>query len=84
MEEWVFNKATALGKKGVLLQLIEQTPQTQTPTCTLEPIEHLLNLYPDIFAIPFGLPPPRSHDYNITLQPDTQLVSVRPYRYPYF
>ncbi|KAF5466832.1 hypothetical protein F2P56_016722, partial [Juglans regia] len=84
MEEGPVNRATALEKKGVLLQLIEQVSQAQTLAHIPKLIQHLLDLYPDIFALPSSLPPTRSQDHSITLLPGTQPISVRPYRYPYF
>ncbi|XP_041016309.1 uncharacterized protein LOC121258846 [Juglans microcarpa x Juglans regia] len=84
MEEEAFNRATTLENKGVLLQLIEQVSPTQTPTIVPKPTQNLLDLFPDIFSLPFGVPPTRSHDHNIALQPGTQSIFVRPSRYPYF
>ena len=31
-----------------------------------------------------ALPPKRTHDHQIPLEPNTKPVSVRPYRYPYY
>jgi hypothetical protein len=42
----------------------------------------LLDEFPDIFAEPAGMPPPRSQDHRITLVPGAAPVAVRPYRYP--
>lgn len=40
--------------------------------------------YADIFMEPTELPPQRAHDHSILLQEGVQLVSVRPYRYPFY
>ena len=45
-------------------------------------LQHLLNQYAHLFAIPTGLPPPRTHDHSISLTDETQPVKIRPYRYP--
>ena len=52
---------------------------TQTTTSLLD---ELLESFSDLFAEPSGLPPPRSSDHHIVLQPGSQPVAVRPYRYP--
>jgi hypothetical protein len=47
-------------------------------------IAQLLSNFSHVFNPPTSLPPKRSHDHQITLQPNAQPVSVRPYRYPYY
>ena len=44
----------------------------------------LISEFTDIFSEPKQLPPYRSSDHRIFLQPNTQPVNVRPYRYLYF
>ncbi|XP_030479409.2 uncharacterized protein LOC115696659 [Cannabis sativa] len=44
----------------------------------------ILTEFTDVFAEPTQLPPYRGTDHRICLQPGTQPVKVRPYRYPYF
>lgn len=44
----------------------------------------LFTKFRDIFDEPKTLPPFRSSDHRIFLQPQSQPVNVRPYRYPYF
>ncbi|XP_052299962.1 uncharacterized protein LOC127903656 [Citrus sinensis] len=44
----------------------------------------LLNEFCHVFQPPSGLPPKRTHDHQIPLEPNTKPVSVRPYRYPYY
>ncbi|XP_041009343.1 uncharacterized protein LOC121253391 [Juglans microcarpa x Juglans regia] len=83
IEEGPIHKCNSLEKKGVMLQFIESLPNT-TPSPIPPNIQHQLNQYPDIFATPKGLPPTRSHDHTITLQPGTNPISVRLYQYPYF
>ncbi|XP_041016312.1 uncharacterized protein LOC121258850 [Juglans microcarpa x Juglans regia] len=81
IEEGPVQKHNKMENKGVLLHLID--PQISQPTIPPN-IQQILHQYPEIFSTPKGLPPTRSHDHTITLQPGTQPVSVRPYRYPYF
>ncbi|KAL4278859.1 hypothetical protein GQ457_03G027370 [Hibiscus cannabinus] len=52
---------------------------TVTPHCC----QLLLQEYTDIFEEPKQLPPPRTHDHAITLQPGAQPINLRPYRFPY-
>ncbi|XP_030479163.2 uncharacterized protein LOC115696402 [Cannabis sativa] len=44
----------------------------------------ILTEFQDIFSEPKSLPPYRSSGHRIFLQPHSQPVNVRPYRYPYF
>ncbi|XP_035543593.1 uncharacterized protein LOC118347680 [Juglans regia] len=83
LEEGSMQRTNHMETKGLLLQLIEEST-TNPPHSLPEPIQHLLNNYQDIFCTPKGLPPSRTHDHSITLQPGTKPISVRPYCYPYF
>jgi hypothetical protein len=47
-------------------------------------IVQLLSNFSHVFNPPTSLPPKRSQDHQIMLQPNVQPVSVRPYRYPYY
>jgi hypothetical protein len=53
-----------------------------TTTAMASLLDELLSLFDGVFAEPHGLPPPRSRDRDITLQPGAMPVAVRPYRYP--
>ena len=46
-----------------------------------EDIQHLLAVYADVFTDPKQLPPPRSYDHSIPLQPGAVPVNSRPYHY---
>jgi hypothetical protein len=46
-------------------------------------LDHLLVHYQSVFQTPMELPPTRSHDHRITLEPKTGAINVRPYRYPH-
>lgn len=46
-------------------------------------ISALLDKYVDVFEEPKGLPPPRDCDHAISLIPEAQSFSLRPYRYSY-
>ena len=45
-------------------------------------LQGLLQQYEKLFEEPIGLPPKRSHDHHIRLQEESQVVKIRPYRYP--
>lgn len=47
-------------------------------------IAQLIHQHASVFSIPKGLPPHRLQDHHIHLNPESQLVNVRPYRYPHF
>ncbi|KAF5447657.1 hypothetical protein F2P56_033191, partial [Juglans regia] len=83
IEEGNLNMNNKLEKKGLLLQLVEVS--SEKSASELPPlVQKLLGHYEDVFGDPKGLPPQRSHDHSITLNPNTNPISVRPYRYPYF
>jgi len=68
---------------GFFFQIIPTTSNVQRPSYPPD-MSSLLVEYSLVFAAPTGLPPPRTHDHQIPLQPQTMPVSVRPYRYPYY
>lgn len=43
-------------------------------------LESLLTEFSHVFSTPTSLPPLRAHDHRITLRPNQELISVRPYR----
>jgi len=65
-----------------LLQIWAQDPASSASPVP-DPIQALLLEFSPVFVEPIGLPPPRSFDHSITLH-DPTLVTVSPYRYPYF
>jgi len=44
-------------------------------------LKHLLDIYADVFQDPQHLPPPRSYDHSIPLQPGSVPTNYRPYHY---
>lgn len=46
-------------------------------------IQQLLLTYSNVFNTPQGLPHSHPYDHHIPLLPNTTLVNVKPYRYPY-
>lgn len=50
---------------------------------TSAPIKAVLDGFGDVFSLPVGLPPTRSHTHSIILKEGTPPISVRPYRYPH-
>jgi len=53
-----------------------------TTTATASLLDVMLSSFDGAFTEPHGLPPPRSRDHDITLQPGALPVAVRPYCYP--
>lgn len=60
-----------------------ETPYQISETLPVEG-QQLLADFQDVFAEPKQLPPHRSMDHRIFLQPGSLPINVRPYRYPYF
>ncbi|XP_026399321.1 uncharacterized protein LOC113295181 [Papaver somniferum] len=67
---------------GLVGQLFSISP-TPTHSHTPPQISSLLNQYPDVFCDPTQLPPQISLDHKIPLKPNSALVNLRPYRFPY-
>jgi hypothetical protein len=63
------------GKKGLLLQLLENVGDSTEVFVDIELIQILGN-FADIFAEPMGLPHCRSHDHAIVLKSDAQPICV--------
>nr|GFC14253.1 hypothetical protein [Tanacetum cinerariifolium] len=42
----------------------------------------ILKEFTNVYSVPVGLPPSRTHDHSIVLQDGVNAVKVRPYRYP--
>lgn len=60
---------------------------TQQPNTTLHSIpviDQLLSQYKDLFTEPKQLPPQRTFDHHIPLEPNSKPVNVRPYRFPHY
>ncbi|GJU69087.1 transposon ty3-G gag-pol polyprotein [Tanacetum coccineum] len=45
-------------------------------------VEQVLIQFDEVFEVTKDLPPPRSHDHQIPLMPNTPPINVRPYRHP--
>nr|GEU73192.1 putative mitochondrial protein [Tanacetum cinerariifolium] len=45
-------------------------------------LQSLLEEFKDVFVIPIDLPPKRSSDHNIPLKDESNMVNIRPYKYP--
>lgn len=69
---------------GFFIQLLP-TNFGSTKLLTTPPELHvLLSDFSKVFQTPTMLPPHRQHDHQILLIPNSQLVSVRPYRYLHY
>ncbi|WVZ17052.1 hypothetical protein V8G54_010034 [Vigna mungo] len=64
--------------------LSKSTLSPSLPTSNHPPLQTLLTKYASLFQPPTNLPPSRPIDHDITLQPNSAPISVRPYRYPHF
>ncbi|KAL5777367.1 hypothetical protein ACOSP7_010293 [Xanthoceras sorbifolium] len=68
---------------GYFLQIVPETHQVTTIGLSHD-LNQLLTEFQQVFESPIELPPRRTHDHRIPLQPNQQPISVRPYRYPHF
>ncbi|XP_026378286.1 uncharacterized protein LOC113272700 [Papaver somniferum] len=69
-------------KHGLVGHLFSITGNDSTPTIPTI-IQPLLDSFKDIFQEPTTLPPSRTHDHHIPLQPPTSPPNQRPYRISY-
>ena len=72
-----------LQQTGLFLQ-ITMTEHVDSTTTYSSDLAAVLDNFAHVFDTPTALPPNRSHDHRILLQPNSEPVSVRPYRYPYY
>ena len=65
-----------------------ETPNTKnnTPNFTTSnsDISKLLNTYATVFSTPQNLPPHRPQNHHIHLNPNSQPINIKPYRYPQY
>jgi hypothetical protein len=75
-------KIKKLLRKGVVgaLLYVHALQMLQYDTSTLPSIKRLLNKYMQVFEEPTQLPPTRTVDHKIPLQPGAPIVNSRPYR----
>ena len=79
-------KMWANGVEDFLMQLVnnnEPEGKIVVTTSHATELDQILAKYQLVFQVPTTLPPVRSHDHRITLEPGAGLVDVRPYHYPY-
>ena len=57
------------------------TQDTKDEVACIE-LQNMLQQHSRLFEEPVGLPPKRAHDHHIPLKDESQVVKVRPYRYP--
>ncbi|XP_011027642.1 PREDICTED: transposon Ty3-G Gag-Pol polyprotein [Populus euphratica] len=72
-----------LQQTGLFLQ-ITMTEHVDSITTYSSDLAAVLDKFAHVFDTPTTLPPNRSHNHRILLQPNSEPVSVRPYRYPYY
>ena len=63
---------------------ITMTEHVDSTTTYSSDLASILDKFSHVFDTPTTLPPNRSHDHCILLQPNIESVSVRPYKYPYY
>lgn len=68
----------------LLVQQPQNNETTDIPSHVDPQIHSLLQQFQRLFVVPHSLPPTRTHDHHIPLNPNTKPVTVRPYRYPHF
>jgi len=54
-----------------------------TQECSTQ-VQELLQEFEEIFATPSGLPPRRPQDHPIVLKEHSDILNIRPYRYPHY
>lgn len=72
---------------GILIELSSVEAENCVDQCELPrdipiPLQGVMKQFTAVFNMPSGLPPMRSKQHQITLKNGSNLVSVRPYRYP--
>lgn len=80
-----FSKCMSLAGNGPCLMLLtscDQTVLTLQSVSSPPKLQKLLGDFEDLFQVPTLLPPPRFHDHKIPLVDESQVVKIRPYRYP--
>ncbi|KAL5554076.1 hypothetical protein UlMin_041477 [Ulmus minor] len=77
-------ESNGLQGTGLFFQIIPSNSSSSLPKSYPSEIGQLLAKFSHVFESPTTLPPRRSHDHQIPLQPGAGPVSVRPYRYPYY
>lgn len=66
------------------LFLQEACQQLSPQLTTHKEIQPLILNYQQVFVEPKHLPPNRTYDHDITLQPNSKPISIRPYQYPFY
>ena len=62
---------------------VTELAQETSQQCLPSDLQELLSQFFELFAPPMSLPPQRLlHDHKISLVDETQLIKIRPYRYP--
>lgn len=69
-------------KGGVLIEVMSVKKESEETHQVLEALLGILQQYQQVFQMPAGLPPLRSHEHHIILKSGSNSVNVRPYRYP--
>lgn len=70
------------GPTPMLLTNSVQTTLTLRTEKLYKDMEILLAEFEDVFQLSKGLPPKRLQDHKIPLMDETQVIKIRPYRYP--
>ena len=85
------SKLSRISNKGVFTLLCSESSLLQLELLSLSKslgreqqweLQTLLDQFESLFDTPTGLPPKRSHDHQIPLKDESQIVKLKPYRYP--
>ncbi|KAI9198729.1 hypothetical protein LWI28_021269 [Acer negundo] len=80
----IFNKELQqITGMGFLLHMVPSSPVEEFNSLPTD-MTQLLTEFSHVFSTPTQLPPVRTQDHQIPLQPGHGPVSVRPYRYPFY
>ena len=73
------------GMESFLMQLVKvsNSKAAAPPAETTTELDQFLTQYQSVFRVPSTLPPARTHDHRIPLEPSTSAVNVCPYQYPH-
>lgn len=64
----------------ILLSSVQELAEHPAAAKIPDAVQHILDEFAAVFAVPSSLPPPRSNDHSIPLIDGASLVNIHPYR----